>query len=348
MLISEVWRVLTDAGVEMVPVDSQHVELRHGRRRVRMVLCASARPLRPGAVVAMAGRQAGPGLLVLPAATAESRRAAERAGWSWLVLEPGRESGVLRLGNERVQLGRPDPDQDRPRGTPGRVPWGWLTLVRHLLGQPPATQRVLADWTHVSQPRVSQILTALAGRRLVRRTGAGWMVRDFDQLLREWLDRYPGHGGISTHWYGLDSPRQQAQAAIHRLATDPGVRERCSTAPFAVLSGDLAADIIAPWRSPARAVVYARTGVDLAEAGLTPAGEEEATLELIVPADPGVWPLASTQFAPSADSSMPVADPLQVLWDVQRAPGPDSGEAAAKLWERLREHHVAVQPTIAA
>ncbi|GIJ30143.1 hypothetical protein Vqi01_53050 [Micromonospora qiuiae] len=37
------------------------------------------------------------------------------------------------------------------------------------------------------------------------------------------------------------------------------------------------------WR---RAILYSRTGVNLADAGLVPAGEEEATLEFTVPRDP--------------------------------------------------------------
>ena len=45
------------------------------------------------------------------------------------------------------------------------------------------------------------------------------------------------------------------------------------------VSGDVAADLIAPWRSPYRAVLYARAGLDLTPAGLTPAGEDDATLE---------------------------------------------------------------------
>jgi hypothetical protein len=53
--------------------------------------------------------------------------------------------------------------------------------------------------------------------------------------------------------------------------------------------------------------------------------------------------------APTRHDGLPIADPLQVLWDVRRVPGPDSGEAGARLWQRIvRWHrrivHSAAQP----
>jgi hypothetical protein len=234
-----------------------------------------------------------------------------------------------------------------------------LTLVRRILERPAATQKTLAALANVSQPRVSQTLSTLADQRLVARGDAGWVVRDVDGLVQFWLDSYPGPGGISTYWFGLDPPRAQAQAVIGLLAKRPGGEQHSAEGePMAVLSGDVAADIVAPWRSPMRAVVYARRGADLSGVGLTPAGADEATLELIVPEDPGLWPPASPPTtrstgrrgagaATGTQPSMPVADLLQVLWDVRRAPGPDSGEAAARVWELLRGRCGAAQSATA-
>jgi hypothetical protein len=362
----EAWHALIDAGVDLVPIDARHVELRQGGHRRRMLLQASSRPLNPSDVVALIERHPEPGLLVLPAATAEVRRTAEQAGWSWLVMGPRGVRGVLRLGEKPVEIGEPDVEKNSAaQGRPGRVPWGSLTLVRRLLEQPAATQKVLATLAHVSQPRASQILGALAEQQLVARREAGWMVRDFDSLLRAWLDTYPGPGGISTYWYGLDTPRDQAQAVIRLLAERasaepaPAHEQQAAVAELsAVVSGDVAADIVAPWRTPGHAVVYARRGADLTEAGLTPAGVQEATLELIVPQDPGVWPSPSpyvlggrtdsheSEPVVGGKSPMPIADPLQILWDVQRAPGSDSGEAAARLWQVLREHSRVIQAAV--
>lgn len=339
MLIpAEAWTAMIDSGVEVMPVDAQHVRLRRDRWIVEMRVHSSRRALNPSDVAALAYRHRGPSLLIVPAATAAARRAAERAGWSWLVADGRRVHGMLHLGPDPIEIGGDlATGSKRPgRARSGRLPWGSLTLVRRLLEQPAATQKVLAAWAHVSQPRVSQALADLAARSLVERTEAGWTVRDFDRLTRLWLDTYPGPGGISTYWYGLDPVRDQAQAAIHLLAEQTRGRPE----PVAVVSGDVAADLIAPWRNPVRAVVYARTGADLSEVGLTPAGLAEATLELIVPQDPGVWPLQQD------DGPMPIADPVQVLWDVRRSPGTDSGEAATRLWKALRAHRRAVQQDV--
>jgi hypothetical protein len=80
-------------------------------------------------------------------------------------------------------------------------------------------------------------------------------------------------------------------------------------------------------------VIYARRGRDLADIGLTPSTEQDATLELTVPRDPGVWPAAAGHNMVNlpARADLPLADPLQILWDVQRAPGPDRDQAAERL-----------------
>jgi len=328
----------------VLAVGAEQVELRHGGRRAVMGLYVSPRPLNPSDVTALTDRHRGPGLLIVPAATKAARRAAEEAGWSWVVDSGPRVQGVLRIGGHRIEVdaGSALDGADQPKARPGRVPWGTLTLLRRLLEQPSATQQELAARAGISQPRVSQALAPLAEEGLVERTAGGWRARDFDQLLQWWLRAYPGPGGISTFWYGLDQPRQQAQAVLQLLvgeaATRPGVEGH---QPLAVLSGDVAADFLAPWRTPLRAVVYARTGADLTEAGLTPAGEEEATLTLVVPRDPGVWGSPATTGVDTAnalvDAVPPLADPLQILWDLKRSPGTDADEAAARLWQELRD-----------
>ncbi|MEU5722683.1 helix-turn-helix domain-containing protein [Micromonospora sp. NPDC047738] len=192
--------------------------------------------------------------------------------------------------------------------------------------RPWAGQQQLAAVTGVSQPRVSQALAALAEQGLAHRTPAGWDVADIDAVFDWWLNSYPGPGGLRTLWYGLEPPVQQAEAAVSLLTSGDSGRM--------AISGDVAADRVAPWRAPRRVVVYAQTGVDLTSAGLTPADEGDATVELIVPKDPGVWPRPT---ADEASGSVPLADPLQILWDVARAPGPDTDEAVRHLRRTLRD-----------
>ncbi|HEX5597270.1 MAG TPA: helix-turn-helix domain-containing protein [Micromonosporaceae bacterium] len=345
MLISaNIWKALIDVGVMLLPLDAVHVELRHEDRRAAVRLHAFSRPLNPSDITSLVGRYPQPGLLVVPSATQEAREVVEQAGWSWVAEEAGHVVGLLQIEGERmrVEAGAPATVARVVELKPGPVPWGTLTVARRLLERPSATQRELAEWAGVSQPRVSQILASLAAQRLVQRAANGWQVRDFDQMLRWWLDAYRGPEGISSFWYGLESPREQAQAVV-RLLQERAIGDRDAEvgATPAVLSGDVAADFIAPWRAPARAVVYARRGVDLTGVGLIPAGEEEATLELIVPRDPGVWPttLREADEVLPRDMSPPLADPLQILWDVRRSPGADTDEAVAVLWQELRARH---------
>ncbi|WP_156313165.1 helix-turn-helix domain-containing protein [Micromonospora sp. HK10] len=327
MLISTTaWRALTEAGVVLIPRDADRIELTYGTSRATLTVIASPTPLRPRDIAALVSRHAEPCLVIVPAATPGVREAVEAAGWSWLAEDGQRITGVLRIGRQRIGLQPPAAAAGRS-AKPGRVPWGTFTLVRRMIQRPYATQQELAVLVGVSQPRVSQALRSLAEEEIVRRTPSGWTIRDIDAAIRWWLATYPGPGGISTYWYSLPPPVEQARAVVERV----GTADRHGVA----VSGDVAADIIAPWRAPNRAILYARTGVDLAGAGFVPAGEEEATLEFTVPKDPGLWP-------PSVEEvtvDLPLADPLQILWDVQRSPGPDSEEAAQRVWDALRRRH---------
>jgi hypothetical protein len=150
---------------------------------------------------------------------------------------------------------------------------------------------------------------------------------DWDALCDWWLANYPGPGGVTTWWSGLDAPLVQAAATVRSLGAEARP----------VLSGDVAADLLAPWRRPALAVVYARSGADLADAGLTPVPSSEgATLTLVVPEDPSVWPTEPVTREWDG-AQLAVADALQVLYDLQGSPGPDAAEAAARWRAQLRD-----------
>ncbi len=104
------------------------------------------------------------------------------------------------------------------------------------------------------------------------------------------------------------------------------------------MSGDLAADLIDPWRRPAQLVVYAAAGADLTRAGLVAASPEQATALLVVAEDPAVTlhPAGDPQPRGSAGPPVRFADGLQVLYDLNGAPGPDAAEAAAHWRIRLK------------
>src|SRR5207245_1486181 len=128
---------------------------------------------------------------------------------------------------------------------PGRGTAIFAVLRRLLVSGGAIRQAELASTTGVTQPRVSQILSALTKGGLVKRRRDGWQVADWEDVLQRWLAQYPGPGGITTYWMGLDDPWSQALAALSALPAGSAV------------SGDLGADLLAPWRQPHRATLYA-------------------------------------------------------------------------------------------
>lgn len=312
--------MLANAGVEVLPVDADHVELRSTAGRAVFRVQRLERPLKPSTIGPAPTNSS---LLAIPRATPAAMAEARRLRWS-VVTDDG--SVAVRFPRNRwirIDAALVQPATSRNRG-PAR--WGLLTVVRRLLEQAPTTQTELASRSQLSQARVSQLLKPLAAQGLVEKTTHGWIASDWDGLCDWWLAQYRGPGGIATYWYALDDVPAQAAKAAHLH----GAVGR------AAISGDVAADFIAPWRRPVRAVVYAERAIDLSREGWTPADATAATLELVNPKDPGVWPDEPVAGG-EAYAAMPLADPLQVLWDVLNSRGSDAPEAAARLRTVVRQ-----------
>lgn len=343
-----VWRSLIDHGLSLRSASADTLVLAHPdqpdqsttfavRTFTRRVgpqdvteLVSARRERRPSAG---AGVRHQP-LVVAPSLSGEAMSLLDRAGWSWISVRPdGQVEATLVFGSRPLRLGADEPAPVAP-GRRGPHPWGRLTLVRHLLTGVPQTQADLARAAGIGQSRVSQILTELQATSLVTKQGvrpSSWQVSDWQSLLDWWLDTYPGPGGVSSHWRGLDPVPDQAQVACAEL-------ERCPPGdqPLArvIVAGDVAADAYAPWRAPRRALLYASTVVDLAGAGFTPVAAEDATLTVTAPDDPGIWPtgqVAALAHRLRPGSVVPLADPFQVLADVSRDKTLDADQAAQRL-----------------
>jgi hypothetical protein len=209
-----------------------------------------------------------------------------------------------------------------PEKTHGRTPWGRWALLRTLaLADGPCTQYELAAAVGISQPAVNKHLKMLAS--LVDRDLAGWKAHDVPAIVSLLVDHYPGPRGVSSYWYSLKSPAEQAEAAAE-FAQEIGASP--------LVSGDAAADVYAPWRLPDSAHLYLREAVDFTDAGFTPATREDATLVTTVPEDPTLW---ATALLVHAHSSFPLADPLVTLRDVLTGGAVDSDEAAEHLREAI-------------
>lgn len=153
----------------------------------------------------------------------------------------------------------------------------------------------LARQARVSQPRASQVLT---------------------QLLSQ---EYPGPGGSTLYFYGLNPPTE----ATARAASTLGKR--------VAVSADVGPDLIAPWRRPSKVILYVTDLIDPGDLGLVEAQEShDANALVCMPADRSVFP-AHALTARAHGTQIWLADPAQMIWDLQRLGGSDRSEAAGEL-----------------
>lgn len=338
MFISpEIYDALLDAGVQMVDRGDTGVDFYiagdDGAEPLRCQIKTSHRSVGPAQLTHLAAENPNVHLLLIATALSPAARdALIRYGWSWITSSPGGAlQGELRFPKRApIHIGRSDDRQedraeDKHRG---RKPWQRFAIIRHLLLKDGWSQARLATVCQATQPRVSQVLKGLQRDGLVAASvsqvegGRRWSVSNSQRLLSTWLTNYPGPGGSApTYWYGLDSLANQTYRVIEHLS-------RLGDAPSPIASGDAAADLIAPYRRSRIAVIYAAQGADLAEAGLTPAPEDSATLKLVVPTDQSVWPSDDNRSVDLASGApIRLADPLQVMWDLQTLGGPDADQA---------------------
>ncbi len=253
--------------------------------------------------------------------------------YSWLSRQPLGSGlrGELRVDDRVYPLvERPSDDASSPKAGPGRPGRAAGRIVQALFYRGEATQRELVVATGVSQARVSQVLTRLpcdVGVEHVAGRPGRWRVVDPDRLLSAWLSWYLPEGRITSYWYSLATVHDQAKHAVAAL----GGRGR--------VSGDVAADILAPWALPQRALIYADEAGDLSQARFVPSPMADATLELVTTRDPAVTPsvYAEPFLAAAATTRLPLADPLVVLWDLNHATRVDADQAARHLRFRLAE-----------
>ncbi|TJY64127.1 hypothetical protein E4J89_18410 [Arthrobacter sp. CAU 1506] len=227
------------------------------------------------------------------------------------------EPATVIIGREYLKR-EPDKRRNERVNKHRKNAWGRWAVERVLiLSRQPMGQTDIAPLAGISQPAVSNAFQHLQGH-IVRRPH-GWEPEDRAALLDKWLDEYPGPGGASTYWYGLDAPVRQARDAAEYAESMEGEP---------LISGDVAADTYAPWRLPNRVQLYVKQSVDLTDAGFTPADPDSATLVATIPADTTLWTVARMAGRPDGH---PLADPLITLWDLMRSPGPDAEEASQRL-----------------
>lgn len=365
MLIpGEVWVALTSAGVSVRQLSEGRIELtitdgQDAGESWTVHVKRWARPLTPSLVSSAAAHTPNrPMLAIAPTISTAAEAAARQCGWSVIAINPHKATGptgvLLSPGGRAISVPLSDawhPEQEvagnrpppRKRGRPG---YGRSNVLRLLLAGRPLTQSELGRATGLSQPRISQTLGQLKKQGLIsefpRRNQPGpsqpgpstWAPDNWDRLLDHWLREYPGPGGTRTFWFTLNDVVTSATTLLEYLDTQ-ALQETNAPVPRhqPVLSGPAAADRIAPWARPSTAIIYSSSGSDLQLLDLTPAAPQEANIQLVVPADPGVY-LLSEAWPELAEHH--IADPLQVLWDLlQDRVTPDADQAALHLRRHL-------------
>ncbi|HEY2043047.1 MAG TPA: hypothetical protein VGH11_10260 [Jatrophihabitans sp.] len=313
--------VLEEHGIAVVPVDREHVRLADDEHSAVFFVLTIPRIARAHDIRPVPEHHA---LLIADAITSEALERAWASGWS-VVTDDG--AGRVRLADRTLHFDALTSAQPpkRPPGRPGR---GVFSVLRALFAiEGGARQDEIAEFAQVRQAAISKALSRLADLDLVAREAHGWEVTNRGGAVAWWLANYPGPGGIETHWFGVDSISEQAYRAYTALKMG-------RTRP--VISGDVAADLVAPWRTPRRAILYAERGSDLSDVGLTPSDASTATLTLVLPQDVGAWPVskASVLIEMRGHGDVARANAFQVLYDLSRSPGPDADEAmeAWRTW----------------
>lgn len=136
---------------------------------------------------------------------------------------------------------------------------GKAAAVRHLYAaQHPLTQVDLASRVGVSQPAISQYLTSLRANGDVCFEDPGWTA-ERAQLPTSYWEAYASRFVEQSCWYRIDALSAQVANLVQRV-------------PATIVSGDVAADAVAPWKVPAVAIVY----VDVDDATLYDLGFVQA------------------------------------------------------------------------
>jgi hypothetical protein len=296
------------------------LELEIDKRHLRFLVEQRGRAPYPGEIVTLTTlhdelKISGVPLLIAPFIGDEVGRQLVSAGWSWADAEGNydiRAEGI-RLRQRLASRRSPSARRSLPRG---RGSWAF---IRWLIANGEVTG--LADLTldaEVSQPRVSQIGGQLEELGLLHRARGSWRP-EREELLDRFLREYPGPGGSEICFYSLDDALEVTSRVQGRDA---------STA----ISGDVAADLLAPWRSPTMLVIYTQAPISL---DMTPGvvkahSRGDANILHRVPDDFSVF-LSARRRREMPDVNVPIADPVQVLWDLEDLGGDDRLQAAEKL-----------------
>ena len=195
-------------------------------------------------------------------------------------------------------------------------------MVRALVAAPgPVTQVELAALVGVSQPRISQVLSRLRSRSAVLVTDDGYAGQKAALLDLYLANHRPALVSPEVGWYSVRPVREQIERVC---AAAPETSARVA------VSADFAPDLLVPWRHPTLTAVYTDRPLDLTPVGFVRAdGRVDATVLLRHTSDTTL--LAAFEPWPRVVDGIPLADPVQQIWDLHDLGGEDRHEAADRL-----------------
>jgi hypothetical protein len=189
-------------------------------------------------------------------------------------------------------------------------------VVRHLYdAAEPITQVELGRHAGVSQPAVSQYLRSLRANGDASFENPGWLPNRAT-LPRAYLEHYSSRFTDQSCWSRIDSVSAQ---------TDDILAMRGDV----IASGDVAADLVRPWRVPTVAIIYGRLGDDAMDGlGFVPA-DTAATASVLI------RPIPDDRFTVDSEDlgKLRVAARVHLIADVIGLGGDDRSEAAGRLAE---------------
>jgi hypothetical protein len=299
---------LVDAGVPVVAGDAHSITYRVDGHAVTAELVLAERVASPAAVLGHVRRHPGHRVFVVCETVSDAARSALLADAD-VDLSVG-STGELVLSGRTYRA----PAAARPHRAAGERRWRRRAAERVcVLTRDHLRQGDIAAAVAVSQQAVSK----MTEKDPLPDTPMAEAVRR--ELLIE-LSSVPADDGlVETYWYGMDPVVEQVRSAI-RLGAELTVR--------ILAGGEVAGDVLQPWRVPTRGLVYAEELVDLSAFDLVEATAEEATLTVRVPADPTVWTTAAwwQQVSDAQRSDITTVDPVVVLQDLSA--GADLGDGA--------------------
>lgn len=299
-----------------------------GRRQV-LVLKRRSRAPYPGEVAGLDLDRAqlaafGLPLLISDHVTAATGRKLSEAGWSWADRDGNmdiRGRGLLVRQRETTRAKR------RHSAT---LPFGpsSLALLRWLASHEKDIWRTseLANCAGVSVATVSQVMMRLVALELAERPSRGnWRVQR-GQLLTRFLHEYPGPGGESRHFYVAGSITNATKTFFEKRGDIE-----------LVVSGDVGADLFAPWRVPTHCIIYARSWFDTpALPGLVHADSRgSANFSVVVPDDQSFFSKDPLLVDAARSTGLALAHPTQIMWDLMQLGGEDRLEALNPIRARM-------------